>query len=273
MYKFYLKNQKLIKNLPLCLLIYGIALFLAISDVRVLSGEAVNSADIVVRYFSSIKAPDAQEFLFPILLLGMNLLCLYVFTGEFREELRIAYPYIFTRYGSRKIWLLRRLLELSKKVLLYMGFQLVVVLAAAAIFSDYTKLSSQMLGQIFIILLLYYLYVLLLTSFSNMLAVKLGDNLGVFITLALTALNLLLAAFIYSNNYSPVWMYLLPVTNIMYFWHQDSVLGIFANGVGQMSGFYLWGSVLTLVLLIAFIYVIFAFVLEKQDSIALIGEE
>lgn len=269
MNKFYIRNKSLIINLPLAAFIFVIAIFMF--SLGMDPKKEINYLTLFTRFFAGETSIIYINTINWVMFLGLNLLYLYIFAGNFREELVIAYPYVFTRYGSKRSWLFKQFVNISKKIAVYVSSQIIIVAIVSIFFSEKININSDILYSLFITLVLHYLHMHFWTSLSNMLAVKLGDSVGITLALGSIAICLFLGRLVYLNNLPKILLYLLPTANLMYFWHTDSYTGVFAGEVSQITGFYLSGSILALLVMILLIYLIFMYLLEKQDSIELIG--
>lgn len=188
-----------------------------------------------------------------------------------RKDCTICYVYVFPRIGSKKRWLIQKTLLLLKAVsLFYLILFLMVFLLAACVgfpvpYPDLVKILPGLfllsVGTIFLFSLI-----------ENFLSLPLGSASAFFIVAFLYSTSCILSLLLYHAglHYSLFLFVLLP-SNQMFLWHEIG-FNIGTVPYHPIPNFFVWQSILVLILYSLLIYRIFRILFLRCDMSQLLKE-
>ena len=272
MYRFYIRHKKIIVFLPFLIFTYAFIYFINYLD---LSGNPAIIRQntfmfFLIRSFSGFLTIESFNMFEIILATLLLLVPLFVFAGEFREDLKISYPYVFTRYGKKVTWLRKRFLALSNKIILFELVRLFIysILSLIVSKSFYIDLSSAI--EFLKCFGLNVLHLLFWVSLENILGVRLDDSISIPIIMSIYITLIIIIANVFSHI--PTYLlYILVPANVMYFWHTNINLPEYQAVLKPLDNFFIGYSFIALILLIIIMYLIFDYLLKKLDSMELLG--
>ena len=227
--------------------------------------------------FSYITPKSYTDIVNFIITIFPTIWIIYCYSDYMLSDFMTNYIYVFTRMGTKRNWLIKKCRSLLFELAgLYLSLFIMTFIFSIYFGYNFNNNGMEMLRMLLSLYILNLLFHFLIIFIVNIMSLALGSHKVFFITTIIYMSMLILSMVFYgNNNFTYYFTTVSPLTQHMYYWHDNIVIPIQLASLSEHSinNFNIIKSICLLIIYIVITYIFSYRFINKNDLSSIIGED